>query len=76
MTDGPGTEPGKAANTNTNTNANTIQNVNTNTAKTESSLDSMFGPVALNYQTTNKEGRAAEIREIQMDAIQEALEKR
>jgi hypothetical protein len=36
----------------------------------------MFGPVAPNYQTTNKEGRAAEIREIQMDAIQEALEKR
>jgi len=53
-------------------------NTNTNTSRTQNneSLDSLFGPVGPNYSTTNKEGRAEEIRELEMQELRNQLDRR
>jgi len=63
-----GTQSNSAVNTNTNKKTSRTQN--------NEALDSLFGPVGPNYSTTNKEGRAEEIRELEMQELRNQLDRR
>ena len=60
------------------TQSNSAVNTNTNTSRTQNDegLDSLFGPVGPNYSTTNREGRAEEIRELEMQELRNQLDRR
>ena len=44
-------------------------------AQTKDPVSAIFGPTTPNYSPTNKEGRAAEFREAEMEEIKKALKK-
>ena len=53
----------------------TNSQVKKTSAQTKDPVSAIFGPVTPNYSPTNKAGRAAEIREAEMQEIKNSLKK-
>ena len=52
---------------------NTQTTTTTTTTQREDPVSEIFGPVTPNYSPTNREGRAAEIREAEMQELRDAI---